>query len=157
MLTYDQTSEIRVAFEEAFIEPGRRRAIRYKQRVDVLLRPCRGHAVDTPINVSVEDFSSCGIGIVCFRALELGSNYMLRVPRQGQDDLEVIFTVVRLSQLDSSSYSIGLEATDVAEPGKPLDVQVDKYMNSLMSRRTKILFLLFGIVSLATCVHLSVL
>src|SRR5436190_23199831 len=113
MLTYDETSEVRCAFEEAFVEPGRRRAIRTRHRIDVKITPWRKGQTADPISVVIEDFSPYGIGISHDIPLELGSHYILHVPRKGEDGLQVLLTVVRRCQADVANYSIGLEATAI--------------------------------------------
>jgi hypothetical protein len=155
MLNYDQTSEIRCAFEEAYIEPGRRRSVRFRQQVDVQLHPWNKGKTGDPVNVAVQDFSANGIGIVHPAPLELGSRFVLRVPRRDAEDMEVLFTVVRRCQIDPKSYSIGLEATALGQPGEQWHLPENKYANTVMSRRVKILFVLLGILSFATCLHIS--
>jgi hypothetical protein len=158
MLTYDETSEVRCAFEEAYVEPGRRRAIRTRHRVNVKLAPWRKGQTGEPINVIIEDFSPYGIGITHDIAMDLGAHYVLRVPREGQDDMQVLLTVVRRCQADAANYSIGLEATAILNGnGDKVVRELDKYVNSVVSRRVKLLFLLFGIVAVTVMVQLNVL
>jgi PilZ domain len=157
MLTYDETSEVRCAFEEAYIEPGRRRAIRTRQRVSVKITPWRKGITADPIDVVIEDFSPYGIGISHAVPMELGSHYILRVPRQGEDDLQVLLTVVRRCQADVANYSIGLEATAILGGDAANIPTLDKYANAVVSRKVKLLFLLFGIISVTVMVQLNVL
>lgn len=158
MLTYDQTAEIRYAFEEAFIEAGRRRALRVKHRVDVTLNPWKNGQVGEAFTTTVEDFSAYGIGIAHSEPLDLGTHFLMKVPRREQDDLQVLFTLVRKCQADDKMYSLGLEATAILKPGNEqvaAHLYSDRYLNTILPRRTKLLFLAFAVFGLALALNLD--
>lgn len=159
MLTYDQTAEIRYAFEEAFIEAGRRRALRTRHRVDATIYRWKNGKVGEPINTTVEDFSAYGIGLAHPEPLDLGTHYLLKVPRRDQEDLQVLFTCVRKCQVDEKNYSLGLEASAILKPenGKNAEhLYTDRYLNTLLPKRVKLLFLAFGVLGLALALELGI-
>src|SRR4051812_33530153 len=144
MLTYDQTAEIRYAFEEAFIEAGRRRALRVKHRVDVTLHPWKNGQVGEPFTTTVEDFSAYGIGIEHPQPLDLGTHFLLKVPRRDMEELNVLSPLVPKSQVDEKNYSLAPEATAVLKPGAEnvaKHLYSDRYLDTLIPKRTKLLFL----------------
>src|SRR6185369_15329975 len=105
--------------------------------------PWRKGQTGEAINVTVADFSPYGLGIIHDVAFELGTHFILRVPRPNQEDLQVLLTVVRRCQAEVGTYSIGLEATAIVDGNnEDLARELDKYTSSVVSRRVKLLFLL---------------
>src|SRR5207253_1331973 len=115
-LTYDQRSELRYAFEEAYVEPERRRACRIRHKVVARLAPWngsrpRGHA----IQVTMDD-GTFGIGL---EAME----------------------IIDSSQFNSNPFAV------VAG--------LSRKAMRLTTRRTKILFLVFGIFGICVSAFLT--
>ena len=108
-LTYDQKSEIRIAFDEAYVPPDRRRDFRIKYRVDAQISPWRKSRQGEPFQVRIEDFSPTGVGVIHTEPMDLGNEYLLKVPRPGQDELVVLLSVVRCVR-QNDGISIGLRA-----------------------------------------------
>lgn len=145
-LTYDQKSEIRMAFNEAYVAPDRRRDLRVKQETEAEIREWKRGKQGMPFRVRIEDFSPGGAGIAHGTELPVGSEYLLTVPRPHMDDLIILLTVVRTVPQDDGSYLIGLELSSVLDRSAMGQV-VDAISRAsrLTTRRTKILLLLLGI------------
>src|SRR6187200_1156000 len=86
-LTYDQKSEIRLAFDEAFVAPERRRSFRVKHQVEAQITEWRGDSMGQPFTVKIEDFSPTGVGMIHGAELPVGSQYLIKVPRAKWGDL----------------------------------------------------------------------
>src|SRR5204862_1735061 len=80
-LTYDQKSEIRMAFDEAFVPSDRRRDSRVKNRIDTTMCTWKSGKQGEPVGVRIEDFSTGGVGLTHSEPMDLGLQYLLRVPR----------------------------------------------------------------------------
>ena len=145
-LTYDQRSEIRMAFDEAFIEPERRRDVRIKHKINAEICPWKGGRPGLPFNVAIEDFSPTGVGMIHTSSLEAGDEYLLRVPRKEASDLVLVLTVVRCKEQDNGQHLIGLELSSVVDQSA-----LTEYVESLgptdrrTSKRTKMLLCMLGI------------
>ena len=59
-LTYDQKSEIRLAFDEAFVSPERRRSTRIAYQVAAQISEWKRNRESEPFAVQIEDFSPTG-------------------------------------------------------------------------------------------------
>src|SRR5438309_913637 len=92
-LTYDQRSEIRIAFDEAFVAPERRRSMRVKYTVNAEISEWKKGKEGLAFTVSIEDFSPTGVGMFHDSALPLGSQFLIKVPRPKWGELVVLMTV----------------------------------------------------------------
>jgi hypothetical protein len=158
-LSYDQRSELRWAFEEAYVEPERRRASRVKHKVPAKLAVWKGKPRPVaPLDVTIEDFSTTGVGLVHAHPLKVNDRYLLEVPRADRNPLWVVLRVARCLPMDDGNYAVGLEGCEMLDAAKfnvnPFTLNVsanagtgDRTMNS--RRRLKIVFLLFGIAGTA--------
>lgn len=146
-LTYDQKSEIRMAFDEAFIAPERRRDVRIKHRVNAEICLWKKGKQGLPFSVGIEDFSPTGVGAFHTSALSLGDEYLLRVPRKDADDLVLVLTVVRCKPQDNGTYLIGLELSSVMDRSAMNQFVDELHQDALRvtSRKTKLLLCLLGI------------
>ena len=153
-LTYDQKSEIRLAFDEAFVAPERRRSLRVKYQVDAQITEWRRGQHGLPFTVQIEDFSPTGVGMVHGAELPLNSQYLLKVPRQQFGDLIVLMTVVRCEPRAEGGFEIGLELSSVLDK----DV-LEKFCTDIgprvTTRRTRILLLLLGIFGLGAAILIN--
>ena len=150
-LTYDQRSEIRMAFNEAFVPVDRRREVRIQHRVHALLCPWRENRQGAPFAVQIEDFSPSGVGLIHYRALELGSEYLIKVPRPDLPELVVLLSVVRSVPLEEGKFHIGLELSSVMDrTSMGQFVDAIRVRQRITSRRTKVLLILFGIFGIGT-------
>jgi hypothetical protein len=119
-LTTDQMSKLGAAWEAASTAADRRRSQRIKQRVTAEISPWKGNRAGTAFGVTLEDFSTTGVGIVHCGRLQPGSQYLLEIPRPGdQGPLRAIFTAVRCSETDGGLFNVRME------PSELLDVAVD--------------------------------
>ena len=149
-LTYDQKSEIRIAFDEAYIPADRRRDLRVKYRVEAQICSWQNSKQGLPFTVRIEDFSPTGVGLVHTAPLDLGSEYLIKVPRPHYDDLIILLTVVRCKQLEDGTYLVGLELSSVMDRS-----HMGQFVNTLQarrrgtSRRLRWLVIAFGIVGIA--------
>jgi len=145
-LTYDQKSEIRMAFDEAYVPPDRRRDLRVKHTVDAEICEWKRGKQGLPFRVRVEDFSPGGVGLRHGSELPTGSEYLLTVPRTGMEELIILLTVVRCVPQDDGTYQIGMELSNVIDRSA-IGQFVDAIHRArrITTRRTKILLLLLGI------------
>jgi hypothetical protein len=154
-LTYDQRSEIRMAFDEAYVAPERRRAARVKHQVDAEIVPWKRNRPGVPFTVTIEDFSPTGVGVVHSEPLPMESDFVVKIPRPESDPLAVLLTVVRNKPLEDGKFIVGMEISNVLDKtalsrlfndmaGEPTPAEPPP------SRRRKILFLLFGIFGIVT-------
>jgi c-di-GMP-binding flagellar brake protein YcgR len=150
-LTYDQKSEIRIAFDEAFVPAERRRDFRFKHKTDAEICEWKRGKQGLAFRVQIEDFSPGGVGLVHGAELPEGTQYVLKVPRPEMEDLNVLLTVVRCQPQDDGNFQVGMELSSV------LDREVlGQYVTGLQraqrvtSRRTKILLMLLGIAGVGT-------
>src|SRR5437762_12784808 len=105
-LTYDQMSELNIAFQEANVPSDRRRSQRVKQRIAAEISPWKDNKAGMAFGVTIEDFSTTGVGIVHSGRLKLGSQYLLEIPRPGGQPLRAIFTTVRCSEIDGGLFTV---------------------------------------------------
>ncbi len=145
-LTYDQKSEIRMAFDEAYVPPDRRRSMRVKHLVSAEIVAYKKGKQGLPFSVRIEDFSPTGVGMIHGAQLAPGSEYLLTVPRPGADDLVVLLTVARCVPQDDGNFNIGLEISSILDRTAMVQF-VDGITNTCRrtSKRTKVLLLLLGI------------
>src|SRR5438067_834409 len=108
-LTYDQRSEIRMAFDEAYVEPERRRAARVKHQVDAEIVPWKRNRPGVPFTVTIEDFSPTGVGVVHSEPLPMSSDFVVKIPRPDNDPLAVLLTVVRNKPMEDGKFVVGME------------------------------------------------
>ncbi|MEA2736611.1 MAG: hypothetical protein QOE14_3062 [Humisphaera sp.] len=129
-LTYDQKSEIRIAFDEAYVPADRRRDLRVKYRVDAKICAWHNNQQGVPFTVRIEDFSPTGVGLIHNAPLDLGSEYLIKVPRPGAEELVVLLTVARCKQLEDGTYLVGLELSSVMDRS-----QMGQFVNARQTRR----------------------
>ena len=144
-LTYDQRSEIRLAFDEAYVAPERRRSMRVKYEVSAEISEWKKGKEGLPFTVSIEDFSPTGVGMFHGTALPVGSQFLIKVPREKWGELIVLMTVARCRPMEDGRFQIGLELSSVMDQtalGEFVDALTEKRVTS---RRTKILLILLGI------------
>lgn len=148
-LSYDQRSQVRLAFDEAYVPSERRRDLRIRHRVDIELTPWEKGQCGRPFPSNVEDFSPTGVGISHSSPIKPGEMFLLNIPRRGTAALTVLLTCVRCSQREDGSYQIGMELSDVVDqPDAGQFVDAMRRRRRLTSRRTKILLLILGIYGL---------
>ena len=143
-LTYDQKSEIRMAFDEAFVPAERRRDCRVRHRVEAQICPWLKNRQGEPFTVQIEDFSPGGVGLSHNEPLKIGSEYLLRVPRPDMDELVVLLSVVRSRPMDDGTFHVGMELSSVMDRTS-MGQLIDALKGPPKPRWWKICFLLFGI------------
>jgi hypothetical protein len=149
-LTYDQKSEIRIAFDEAFVPPDRRRDMRTTYRVEAEICRWKRQRQAPPFVVRIEDFSPGGVGLIHTAEIAVGSEYLIHIPRPHMSELVVLLTVVRCQPLEDGTCRVGLELSSVMDRnsmGKLVDVLNDPQPRG---RWMKVCFLLFGIAGIGT-------
>jgi len=155
-LTYDQRSELRLAFEEANVEADRRRACRVKVKVPAKLAPWNGKKPDAepPLDVMIEDFSTTGVGVIYGAPLEENDRYLMEVPRHNAKPAWVVLRVARCMPMDDGTFGVGLEMCELLEAGdfafNPFTGQTSQPARGrTMGKRTKLWFLVFAIIGVA--------
>ena len=152
-LTYDQKSEIRMAFDEAFVPPERRRDCRVQHRVEAQICPWQKKRQGEPFTVRIEDFSPGGVGLSHSEPLKIGNEYLLRVPRPDMDELVVLLSVVRCRPMDDGTFHVGMELSSVMDRTS-MGQLIDALNNKPKRSRWKLFFVIFGIVGLGSAVFL---
>jgi c-di-GMP-binding flagellar brake protein YcgR len=148
-LTYDQKSEIRIAFDEAYVPADRRRDLRVKYRVEAQICSWQNNKQGVPFTVRIEDFSPSGVGLIHTAPLDPGSEYLIKVPRPNAEELIILLTVARCRQQEDGTYLVGLELSSVMDRS---------HMTSLLTalsarrragnRRLRWLVIMFGIIGI---------
>jgi hypothetical protein len=155
-LTYDQKSEIRIAFDEAYIPADRRRDLRVKYRVEAQICSWRDNKQGLPFTVRIEDFSPTGVGLIHTAPLDIGSEYLIKVPRPNYDDLIILLTVARCKQLEDGTHLVGLELSSVMDRS-----HMGQFVNALQTRRhvgssrLRWLVILFGLIGIGASIFLK--
>lgn len=140
-----------MAFDEAFVPIDRRRELRIRHQVDAQICPWKENAPGRPVAVQIEDFSAGGIGLVHFTPLAVGDEYLLTIPRAKSGDLVVVISVVHCVRRSDGHYHVGLELSSVMDRTSAGDfVDAMRARRRVTSRKTKLLFLLFGIVGVGS-------
>lgn len=155
-LTYDQKSEIHMAFDEAFVPQDRRRDARIPLHVDAEICLWKRNRQHEPFGVRIEDFSPNGVGIVHTESLSVQSEYLFRVPRREMSELVVLLTVVRCRKVKAGLYDVGLEISSVMDRtnmGQLYDAL--KGPPRKVTPLTKVLFCLFGIAGIGASILIN--
>ena len=118
-VTYDEMSELSIAFQEAHVPSDRRRSTRIKTRIAGEISEWAGGRTGKTFGVMIEDFSTTGVGIVHTGRLNEGCRYTLEIPRQGQRPIKVLLTVVRCSEMDGGLFSAQLEVSELLAGREP--------------------------------------
>ena len=114
----------------ANVEKAWRSASRVKYRVDAEICAWQNNKQGPPFTVRIEDFSPTGVGLIHNSALELGSEYLIKIPRPNYSDLIILLTVVRCKQLEDGTHLVGLELSSVMDR-----TQMGQLVNALQTRR----------------------
>ena len=112
-LSYDQLSELSIAFQEAHIPADRRRSNRIKQRIAAEITEWEDQKPGRTFGVMIEDFSTTGVGMTHNGRLKVGGKYTLEIPRPGHAPVKVLLTVVRCSEIDGGLFSTQMQANEI--------------------------------------------
>jgi hypothetical protein len=112
-LTYDQISELSIAFQEAHVPADRRRSNRIKHKIAAELTEWNDGKFGRTFGVTIDDFSTTGVGLEHSGSLKNGGRYMLEIPRPGQPPIRVLLTVVRCSRIDGGLFSTTMQASEI--------------------------------------------
>jgi hypothetical protein len=112
-LTYDQLSELSIAFQEAHVPADRRRSNRIKQRIAAEITEWDDKKPGRTFGVMIEDFSTTGVGMTHNGRLKVGGRYTLEIPRPGHSPVKVLLTVVRCNEIDGGLFCTQMEANEI--------------------------------------------
>src|SRR6478672_10458529 len=113
-LSYDQMSELSMAFQEAHVPSDRRRSTRIKQRIAAEITEFKENGVaGRTFGVMIEDFSTTGVGIIHSGRLTAGGQYTLEIPRPGQPPIRVLLKVVRCSEVAGGMFTTQMQASEI--------------------------------------------
>ena len=112
-LTYDQVSELSIAFREAHVPSDRRRSNRIKHKIAAEITEWNEGKPGRTFGVTIDDFSTTGVGLEHSGSLKMGGKYMLEIPRPGQPPIRVLLTVVRCSRVDGGLFSTTMQASEI--------------------------------------------
>ena len=141
--TRDDREDAIAAIEQAEGGAERRRASRIRRKVATQMVPWKLGVPATPFGVVIEDISETGVGIVHGEPLPVGMTYQLTVPRARMNPIVVHCETVRCERREDGLYKVGLKAGSKIE-------HIEQAKKSLMltSKRTRLLFLAFGVVGI---------
>jgi len=105
-----------------------RRAARVEQQSRVTIAPLVDGRPRPDEPVLVKNVSSRGLGFVWSRKVKAGSQFLVRLPRQGGDTEDLLCTVVRCETVKKGTYLLGAEfvAADAALPAPAAHVPDSK-------------------------------
>ena len=139
----DDRLDVIAAIEEAE-SPDRRRATRITRKVATQMTPWQVGTAAVPFGIVIEDISETGVGIIHTAPLDIDASFLLTVPRAYHGAIIIECKVVRCEKRGNGLFKIGLAARQRIE-----HVEQTRRQMTITSRRTKILFLLFGVVGIA--------
>jgi hypothetical protein len=74
------------------------------------------------IRAQFRDASAQGVGIILPRQLEVGSQFIIRLPQKSGEPLPILYTVVRSERVADKEFRTGAELTCVLRQGEtPID------------------------------------
>jgi hypothetical protein len=97
----------RVAQQDKEEASDRRRAPRIRRDKDVVILPCTGGKVTGSIVVKLQDVSARGVGFVHTAPLDVGAQFIFRVPRTDTVPITLMYTVARCAEIGAGRYTIG--------------------------------------------------
>ncbi len=113
-LTYDQMSELSMAFQEAHVPADRRRFTRIKHQIAAEVTEwSKDGQPGRSFGVMIEDFSTTGVGMTHSGRLKPGHRYTLEIPRPDQPPVRVLLVVVRCHQVDGGLFTTQMEASEI--------------------------------------------
>jgi hypothetical protein len=139
----DAVAAIEAASAPASASAERRRDSRIHRKVATQMVPWSMGVSPVPFGVVIEDISESGIGIIHTEPIHPGRKFLITVPRAYLGSMVVECTAVRCEQR-GRLYKIGLASSSRIE-----HVEKTRESMTITTKRTKLLFLAFGIVGLA--------
>ncbi|MDB5319335.1 MAG: hypothetical protein JWN40_966 [Phycisphaerales bacterium] len=109
----DGLSKITKALHVEEKPSDKRRAPRFARGGVLPVFPYVGGEVGEMIKAQFRDASAQGIGIVLPQKLEVGSQFIIRLPQKTGDPLPILYTVVRSQRLADREHRTGAELTCV--------------------------------------------
>jgi HD-like signal output (HDOD) protein len=109
----DGLAKMTKALTEEASPADKRRAPRFARGGALPIFPYAGGAVGEMIKAQFRDASAQGIGIVLVEALEVGSQFIIRLPQKVGEPLPILYTVVRCERVSEREHRIGSELTCV--------------------------------------------
>jgi hypothetical protein len=146
---HDERLDVLAAIDEATSPHDRRRASRIKRKVATQMTPWSVGVAAVPIGIVIEDISESGVAVVHSEPLPEGSKFLVTVPRKYHGPQVVECDVVRCEPRGGRLFTIGMRATQRIE-----HIEHAKAEMTLTSRRTRLLFLTFGIISLCVAMFM---
>jgi hypothetical protein len=97
-----------------------RRAVRVDRRAQITIIPVNENGPQTPVTVEMKNISSRGVGLVVReRRMKTGSQFLVRLAREGGQPVEFLCTVVHCRAADDGTFSVGAEFTCLAPTAGP--------------------------------------
>jgi hypothetical protein len=110
-----------------------RRAPRVERQARLTITPVDGVQPPTPVDVEIKNISSRGLGFVHTRKLKLHSQFLVKLPRQGGDPVEILCTVVHCNPAGQKCYAVGAEFTCLSPtPGQTDPATSDRIRSSIL-------------------------
>ncbi|HSI35213.1 MAG: PilZ domain-containing protein [Phycisphaerae bacterium] len=121
LLSAEQFSDITRELARGGVTTGRaaehRRAPRAHPRALVSVIPVEDGRWATPVTAMVRDVSSRGVNILYARAMKLGSQFVVRLPREDGPCAQFLCTVAHSRDLRDGQFGIGAEFTCLLADG----------------------------------------
>lgn len=107
--------ELAIGQQCASSPKDKRRAPRIQRDGKMTIVPCVRGALLKPRVLNLKDISACGLGLVDAQPMEVGSQFIVRLPQQSGGSLTLLYTVRRCDPT-ADLYTIGAELTSVLRP-----------------------------------------
>ena len=99
----------RVAQDDQDEDSDRRRAPRIRRDKQVTILPCSEGVIRGSIPVKLTDVSARGVGFVHTAPIEVGAQFIFRVPKSDTVPITLLYTVARCFKLPNEQFRIGAQ------------------------------------------------
>ena len=116
----------------------KRRATRTQVRVPVPIYPLGADAPASQVKVILQDISYLGVGLIQAFSMPLESRFLIRLPRERQEELILMCVVKNCRELADSIFSVGGEfeclvaANMITKMQKSWSDDLQKIQNSIL-------------------------
>ncbi len=87
--------------------PDKRRAPRIARHGSITIVPCTENGLESPVRVGFRDMSRNGMGLTHSKPMPIGSQFVVRLPGQGESDVPIVYTIVRCVAKGPENFEVG--------------------------------------------------
>jgi hypothetical protein len=103
----------------AIASGDKRRAARFEYQTQLEIVPCQGEQRGQILKVMMRDVSSRGMRLILNDPMEMGAQFITRIPRKNSAPVSILCTVMHVKGERRPPYHVGAEFTCVA-PNPPV-------------------------------------